>query len=144
MFRDALTFVADLTLIAHAAFIVFVVGGQGLILAGWMLDWRWPRNLPFRLAHAGAITWWCSNRGSASRARSWLEFELRAAAGSPVEAKGFIAYWLQRLIFHDAPSWAFTLAYTSFAALVAATFVFYPPQRRAALLPDARARSRRG
>ena len=61
---------------------------------------------------------------------TWLEFRLRAAAGSPVQADSFIGYWLQRLIFYDAPSWAFTLVYTGFAVVVAATLVFYPPRRR--------------
>ncbi len=133
MSRGALTLAADLTLIAHAAFIVFVVAGQGLILAGWMLGWHWPRNLAFRLTHAGAIalvvleSWF-----GVVCPLTWLEFRLRAAAGSPLAADSFVGYWLQRLIFHDAPSWAFTAAYTSFAALVAATLVFYPPNRRRA------------
>ena len=131
MSQSALTFAADLTLVAHTAFIVFVVAGQALILAGWMLDWRWPRNPAFRLVHAGGIalvvleSWFgivCP--------LTWLEFRLRAAAGSPVQADSFIGYWLQRLIFYDAPSWVFTLAYTCFAVLVAATLVFYPPRRR--------------
>ena len=132
MSQDALTVAADVVLIAHAAFIVFVVGGQGLILAGWMLGWRWPRNPPFRLAHIGAIalvvleSWF-----GITCPLTWLEFRLRAAAGSPLAADSFIGYWLQRLIFHDAPPWVFTLAYTSFAAVVAATFVFYPPGKAA-------------
>ena len=117
MSREALTFAADLTLLAHAAFIVFVVAGQGLILAGWMLGWRWPRNVPFRLAHIGAIalvmleSWF-----GVTCPLTWIEFTLRAAAGSPLAADSFVGYWLQRLIFYDAPSWAFTLAYTVFAA----------------------------
>ena len=133
MSEGALTIAADLTLIAHTAFIVFVVGGQGLILAGWMLGWRWPRNPPFRYAHVGAIalvvleSWF-----GITCPLTWLEFRLREAAGSPLAADSFVGYWLQRLIFYDAPSWVFTLVYTSFAAVVAATLVFYPPRRRAA------------
>ena len=131
--HHALNLAADLTLIAHAAFIVFVVGGQGLILAGWILDWHWPRHLPFRLAHTGAIalvvleSWF-----GVMCPLTWLEFRLRAAAGSPVAADSFVGYWLQRLIFHDAPSWVFTVSYTSFAVVVAATLILYPPKRRAA------------
>ena len=131
MSQGALTIAADLTLIAHAVFIVFVVAGQGLILAGWMLGWCWPRNSTFRLVHAGAIalvvleSWF-----GIMCPLTWLEFRLRAAAGTPLAADGFVAYWLQRLIFHDAPPWTFTLAYTAFAALVAVTLVFYPPNRR--------------
>ena len=133
MSEGTLTIAADLTLIAHAAFIVFVVGGQGLILAGWRFGWRWPRNLPFRLAHTGAIALvvfesWLG----VVCPLTWLELRLRAAAGSPLAADSFVGYWLQRLIFYDAPSWVFTGVYTSFAAVVAATLVFYPPKRRTA------------
>ena len=131
MSQSALKAAADLTLFAHAAFIVFVVAGQGLILAGWMLGWRWPRNRTFRLIHVGAIalvvleSWF-----GVMCPLTWLEFRLRAAAGSPLAADSFIGYWLQRLIFYDAPSWVFTALYTSFAAVVAVTLVFYPPNRR--------------
>ena len=131
MSQSALKAAADLTLFAHAAFIVFVVAGQGLILAGWMLGWRWPRNRTFRLVHFGAIalvvleSWF-----GVMCPLTWLEFRLRAAAGSPLAADSFIGYWLQRLIFYDAPPWVFTALYTSFAAVVAVTLVFYPPNRR--------------
>ena len=131
MSQSVLTTAADLTLAVHAAFIVFVVAGQGLILAGWMLGWGWPRNLTFRLIHAGAIvlvvleSWF-----GVVCPLTWLEFRLRAAAGSPLHADSFVGYWLQRLIFYDAPPWTFTLIYTAFAALVAVTLVFYPPNRR--------------
>ena len=123
---------ADLVLTAHAAFIVFVVGGQGLILTGWARGWRWPRNLPFRLLHLGAIATvvlesWCG----ITCPLTWIERALRAAEGSPLAADTFIGYWLQRLVFYDAPSWVFTLTYTLFGAVVAAAFVFYPPRRRA-------------
>ena len=126
-----MTFAADLTLFVHAAFVVFVVAGQALVMAGWMLGWTWPRNLTFRLAHAGAIalvvleSWF-----GVVCPLTWLEFRLRAAAGSPVAADSFVGYWLQRLIFYDAPAWAFTLVYTSFAALVALSLYYYPPRRR--------------
>ena len=97
------------------------------------LGWRWPRNLTFRLIHAGAIalvvleSWF-----GVVCPLTWLEFRLRAAAGSPLAADSFVGYWLQRLIFYDAPPWTFTLTYTAFAALVAVTLVFYPPKRRGA------------
>ena len=131
MSQGVLVAAADLVLIVHGAFIAFVVAGQALILAGWMLGWRWPRNPTFRLLHFGAIAlvvleaWF-----GVVCPLTWLEFGLRAAAGSPLQAESFIAYWLQRLIFHDAPSWVFTLTYTCFAVLVGATLVLYPPKRR--------------
>lgn len=132
MSQSALTAAANLTLIAHAAFIAFVVAGQGLILTGWMLGWRWPRKPIFRVVHTGAIALvvlesWLG----ITCPLTWLEFRLREAAGSPLAADSFVGYWLQRLIFYDAPTWAFTAIYTSFAAVVAVTLVFYPPRRSA-------------
>ena len=129
MSQSALALAADLTLVAHAAFIAFVVVGQGLIIAGWALGWQWPRNLVFRLVHVGAISvvvlesWFgiiCP--------LTWLELRLRAAVGSPLEADSFIGYWLQRLIFYAAPSWVFTLIYTLFATVVVVALVLYPPR----------------
>ena len=131
MSRGALTVAADLTLIAHAAFVAFVVVGQFLILVGWARGWRWTRDPAFRLIHLGAIalvvleSWF-----GVTCPLTWLEFRLRAAAGSPVAADGFLAWWLQRLIFYDAPSWVFTLVHTAFGAVVAVTLVLYPPRRR--------------
>ena len=131
MSPGALTVAADLTLVAHASFVAFVVVGQALILFGWVRGWRWTRNPAFRLIHLGAIalvvleSWF-----GVICPLTWLEFRLRAAAGSPVAADGFLAYWLQRLIFYDAPAWVFTLVHTVFGAVVAATLVLYPPRRR--------------
>ena len=131
MSGSALTVAANLTLVAHASFVAFVVVGQVLILGGWVRGWRWTRNPAFRLIHLGAIalvvleSWF-----GVVCPLTWLEFRLRAAAGSPVAADGFLAYWLQRLIFYDAPSWVFTLVHTVFGAVVAATLVLYPPRMR--------------
>ena len=136
MSPGTLTVAANLTLVVHASFVAFVVVGQALILVGWMRGWRWTRNPAFRLIHLGAIalvvleSWF-----GVICPLTWLEFRLRAAAGSPVAADGFLAYWLQRMIFYDAPSWVFTLVHTVFGAVVAATLVLYPPRRRGRMRP---------
>ena len=46
---------ADLTLVLHAAYVLFVIGGQLLILLGWGLEWMWTRRFLFRLLHLLAI-----------------------------------------------------------------------------------------
>ena len=122
---------ADIVLVAHAAFIVFVVGGQLLIVAGWLGGWSWPRHRSFRVLHLGAITVvvlesWCG----ITCPLTWLELTLRPEGVGRSGHDGFIAYWLHRLIFYDAPSWVFTVVYTAFGATVLAAFVFYPPRRR--------------
>jgi hypothetical protein len=46
---------AEVVWFIHAAYVVFVVGGQIAILAGAMANWVWVRNLWFRVAHFVAI-----------------------------------------------------------------------------------------
>jgi len=122
---------ADVIGIAHALFVLFVVGGQALILAGWGLGWRWTRNVAFRIAHLAAIGFVVVQQwlGAMCPLTAW-ESELRRQAGAQGYQAGFIADWLDRLLYYSAPGWAFTLVYTLFAALVVGTFVFYKPQRR--------------
>jgi hypothetical protein len=49
-------------------------------------------------------------------------------------AHDFIGYWLDWLIFYDAPSWVFTAVYLTFGMLVLSTLwlapVRWPPRRR--------------
>jgi hypothetical protein len=120
---------ADLTLALHVTFVLFVVGGQALIVAGWISGWRWTRNRVFRTLHLGAIAFVVLE--------SWfgiacpltvIEGHLRNLAGTGFQADSFIGYWLQRLLFYTAPPWVFTVVYSVFALLVLVTFLRYPPR----------------
>jgi hypothetical protein len=121
---------ADATLAAHALFVAFVVGGQAGILIG-RRRWAWTRGPVFRYAHAGAIgvvvvkAWW-----GMPCALTVLESWLRTRAGTAAYHQTFIGHWLGRLVYYEAPSWAFTLAYSLFAVLVLATWIAVPPRRR--------------
>lgn len=123
---------ADLILVLHAVFIVFVVGGQILILAGWWHDWSWPRHRWFRLLHLLAIgvvmlqAW----IGLACPLTTLEDFLRTPATGVPTYEDGFIRYWLRELVFYTAPVWVFTAIYTAFAGLVALTWLVYPPRRK--------------
>ena len=121
---------ADAIGVTHAVIVLFVVGGQALILAGWRLAWRWPRNMPFRVMHLAAIGFVVVQQwlGEMCPLTVW-EGELRRQAGAEGYQAGFIADWLDRLLYYSAPSWVFTTVYTLFGALVVVSFVLYPPQR---------------
>lgn len=117
--------------VLHALFVLFVVGGQGLIVAGWELGWGWTRDRLFRYVHLGAIgfvvvqQWlgqWCP--------LTLWESELRRKAGEQGYDGGFIEYWLNALLYYSAPTWVFTVVYTGFGALVAATLFYYPPEKK--------------
>lgn len=122
---------ADIVLATHVAVVLFVVVGLGLVIAGNLLGWSWVNNLWFRIAHLGTIL--------VVVGEAWLgivcplttlEMWLRAQAGAGVYGGGFIEYWLQRLLYYDAPDWVFMLLYTGFGALVVLTFWWFPPRYR--------------
>jgi hypothetical protein len=122
---------ADLVLVTHAAYVLFVVGGQTLIIVGWIRGWEWTRCRVFRLLHLAAIglvmleTWLGINCPLTT-----LENFLRLQAGAVAYEHSFIAHWLRWMIFYAAPEWIFALIYTVFATLVILTWLAYPPQRK--------------
>lgn len=122
---------ADLILILHAAFVVFVVGGLLLVYCGGWRGWSWVRRRTFRLLHLAAV--------ALVVVQSWLglvcplttwEMALRQRAGQPLYDGSFIAHWLQRLLYYEAPGWVFILVYTVFGALVLASWFLVRPRRR--------------
>ena len=122
---------ADAVLVFHVGIVLFVVGGLVVVLAGNWLRWRWVNDWSFRLAHLVAIAFvvvqaWLGQLCPLTTLESWL----RVQAGAAGYEKSFIEYWLQRLIFYEAPFWVFTLAYTAFAALVLLAWWRYPPRHR--------------
>jgi hypothetical protein len=120
--------VADAVLVAHAAYVSFVVGGLLLIWLGAWRKWTWVRGFRFRMLHLCAIAFVALEAliGMAcplTVLEDWLRGE--GEAGS-----GFIERWLHRVLYWDFPAWVFTLAYIGFAGVVVLTFVLLPPRRR--------------
>jgi len=121
---------ADTVLLLHFAYVAFVVVGLVLILAGGALGWRWVRNPWFRAAHLAAIGLVVAEAWlGAMCPLTTLEADLRLRAGEPPYAPaGFIAHWVQRILFWDAPGWVFTTLYSLFGALVAAGWWWVRPR----------------
>lgn len=127
---------ADLVLIGHVAFVAFVVCGLLIVWLGHgPFAWGWVDAWVFRLLHAAAIAFVV--------AESWLgiacpltllERALRMRSGGAALGadERWIEHGLSRLLFYDAPSWIFTLTYTLFGCAVLATWLRFPPRRRAA------------
>lgn len=116
---------ADLILLAHFAFVLFVTAGLPLIWAGAALGWRWVRNFRFRAAHLAAILFVAGEAllGLVCPLTEW-EDRLR---GGPAQEAGFIAHWVRRVLFWDFPPWVFTAVYVAFALAVLATFLLVRP-----------------
>jgi len=121
-------FLSDAVLVLHFALVLFVVGGLVGIWVGNLRGWRWVNGWWFRLLHLAAIgvivaqTWL-----GADCPLTTLEMWLRAQAGLETYRESFIAHWVQRLIYYEAPLRVFTWIYTLFGLLVAAAWWRYPP-----------------
>lgn len=122
---------ADALLILHVAFVLFVVLGLVMVWIGAWRHWRWVRHRYFRIAHLVCI--------GVVVLQAWLgricpltlwEVALRERAGEVTYDGAFIAHWLGELLYFNAPMWAFAAAYTAFAALVIASWIWVPPRRR--------------
>ena len=128
--------VANAVLLLHAAFVLFVIGGQALILCGWWQDWQWTRGIILRIAHLIAIGFvtlesWCGVACPLTVLEDWL----RVRAGTSSYQTSFVGDWVQRLLYYSAPPWVFTALYTAFALLVVVTFITYPPRRNPGCKP---------
>lgn len=121
---------ADTVLVLHVGVVVFVVGGLALVFMGNGLGWQWVNRLWFRLMHLATILYvagqaWFGIVCPLTTLENWL----RKMAGATGYSSSFIEYWFQKILFYNAPPWAFTLAYTAFALVVAASWWLFPPVR---------------
>ena len=116
---------ADAILILHVLFVLFVLGGFVLILAG-ARRWHWVRNRAFRTLHLASIGLVAAETllGFTCPLTRW-EDALRAAGP---EERSFVGRWLARLLYYDFPEWTFALAYCAFAGAVIWTWRVIPPR----------------
>jgi hypothetical protein len=121
---------ADALLALHVGIVLFVVGLLPLVLLGGALGWRWVRHFGLRITHLGLMVF--------IAAQAWLgqlcpltvwEQDLRRAAGQDSYRESFIAHWLSKLLYWEAPWWVFVAAYTAFAAGVALAWWWVRPER---------------
>ena len=122
---------AETVLVGHFLFVLFVVIGLLLILAGGMLGWSWVRHRAFRVTHLLAIgvvvlQSWLGMICPLTHIENWA----RKAAGDEPYTSGFITHWVERWLYYDAPWWVFVMAYTLFGAAVIAAWFWVPPRPR--------------
>lgn len=122
-----MTPLADAVLIAHFAYVLFIVGGLLGVWLGYAVGWAWVRNRWFRIGHLAAIAVVALEALLGLMCPlTQLEDWLRQAAGANI---GFVQRWRQAVLFCDWPVWVFTLLYVVFTALVALTYVLMPPTK---------------
>ncbi|HVW03196.1 MAG TPA: DUF2784 domain-containing protein [Planctomycetaceae bacterium] len=120
---------ADVVVVLHAGYVLFVVIGLLVILIGLARGWRSVRNPWFRWIHLAMIgivvveallSFTCP--------LTTLEDWLRAKAGQNIRSGSFIGRIAHDLIFWNAPPWVFTVSYCLFGVAVLLTFWLAPPR----------------
>jgi hypothetical protein len=122
---------ADVIVVLHFAIVLYVILGQVVVLAGWLLRWQWVRNRWFRLSHFALIAFVATQAcfGQLCPLTIW-EYELRELGGQPIEHSSFIAYWAHELLFIDVEPEALTVPYVVFALLVLVSLRLVPVRWR--------------
>jgi Protein of Unknown function (DUF2784) len=117
---------ADVILVGHAAFVVFVVGGLAATWIGAAMGRLFARNPWFRGLHLAAIGFVVAESllGFVCPLTAW-EDALRGTSGG----EGFIQRWIHAWLFWNWPPWVFNAIYVAFGAMVALTWLRIPPRR---------------
>ncbi len=118
---------ADAVLFVHVLFVLFVVGGFALILAG-AGRWGWVHNRAFRIAHLAAIVFVAVETLLGFTCPLTLWEDVLRSTGR--EERSFVGRWLRWLLYYDLPEWVFAVAYASFALAVIACWRAVPPRPR--------------
>jgi hypothetical protein len=120
---------ADVVVVVHAGYVLWVIFGLLLTLVGILRKWNWVRGFWFRFTHLAMIlvvvleSW----LGIVCPLTTWEQY-LRSRAGGEVYRGGFVANIVHDLLFFEAPPAVFTLVYTLFGAAVLATLFLAPPR----------------
>jgi hypothetical protein len=121
---------ADLILVAHTVVVLFIAGGLVAITIGGARGWGWVRHFGWRAAHLAAMGF-----VAVGAVVGWIcpltvwEDALRRRAGESGYGMGFVQYWLERLLYHDWPDWAFTVLYLAVFGAILAAWWLVPPRR---------------
>lgn len=124
------SFLADLILVAHAVVVFFLVGSLPLIWLGYFRRWNFVRNLGFRVSHLALMAFVAGEAvvGTVCPLTTWENQWLVKAGEGARYQRGYIAYWLHRLIFYDVDERVFIAAYLLFLGVVVFTFVWVRPR----------------
>jgi hypothetical protein len=124
---------ADLTVVLHMGYVLFILLGQLAVVAGVVFRWRWIRNVTFRGLHLAAIVIVVvESLLEITCPLTTLEKWLRQRAGQTNYEGDFIANCVHDVLFVDFEPWVLTVAYVTCGLLVAVTFWLAPPKRRKA------------
>jgi hypothetical protein len=124
------TVVADVVLVVHFAVVLFVVGGMLAIALGVKLGWLWVHGWLFRLTHVATVALitlqaWLGQHCPLTTLEGWLRTQ---AGEQSFYEVSFVQYWLENIMYFQAPLWVFAIVYTLFGLLVILAWWRFPPK----------------
>jgi len=136
MSARACELVADAILLAHFAYVAFVVVGFAIIWIGFACRWEFVRNIAFRLLHLVAMGFVLAEAlFSVTCPLTVWENALRVRAGGGAYHESFMQHWLGHLMFHEWSKTAFVVLYAAVFVLIVATLIVVPPRRHSTPSP---------
>src|SRR5262249_47858085 len=124
-------YLADLVVIAHIAYVGYVVLGQLAIWLGWIFQRQWARNFWFRATHllAIAIVALEAAMGWTCPLTRW-ENQLGELAGQTTRSGPSLARLAHDVVFGiNCPQVGFHVMHVDFAFLVLGPCILFPPRR---------------
>jgi hypothetical protein len=122
------SFLADVVVSFHFAYVAYVLVGQILVVLGLCCGWSWVRNFWFRLSHLVAILVVAfETLIDVKCPLTTLEEWLRGNASGT----SFIGRWLGRIMFYtpdEVSQQTLNTCYLAFALLILITFYLAPPR----------------
>jgi hypothetical protein len=120
---------ADAVVVAHFAYVLFVILGLLAVLIGRLLGWNWTRRFWFRVIHLSMIAIVVAEAwlGITCPLTTW-ENSLRKLAGKATYEGDFVGRWAHELVFLDISQEKLTPFYTVFGLLVLLSFLVSPPR----------------
>lgn len=119
---------AELVLVAHTAYVMFVATGFVLIPMGAWRRWRWTQTVRYRALHSAAIGYVALEQLlHIACPLTVLEYRLQGGSGRPV---AFVPRLLHAILFHHWPPVVFTVLYVGLATLTLLFWWVFPPTRR--------------
>ena len=121
-----MSLIADIVLILHFGFVIFITSGFFIIPIGYRLNWKWIINRKLRLFHFGMM--------------AFVTLETLLGITCPLtvientirdvnQGSLFVSYWIRQLIYWDVPKFVFLILYNLFLVWTLLLWKLCPPQK---------------
>jgi len=119
---------ADLILLVHFSYVLFVVLGLAVIWVGFFLRWAFIRDFWFRLVHLLAIGYVVVEAlGGVICPLTLWENQLRIKAGNGVYQGSFMERWVHQIMYYSGSPETFRAIYVIFFGVVLLSLWCVPP-----------------